>query len=293
MTTDPRRIPIQGGARGFLMLNDAATGAIVYDDDDDGGTTPPDAPAQQQDAQSAPTTPPPTRPSHRSLADLFGTAAKSGTPADGDQPRGGLSPRAVAMTVAGVLLLIVAINALMPARPAPAPPTRPTVAVTTPTSGLPRLPRAIIAYAAPDGAALGAIEPGRAYAVREERPDGWRRLDVAGSGEVWVRGWELDGAPPTPTATPVATATPLPTTPPPPLPAAPQAPAWVPPPAPVAAPAAPEQYCASNAYANACSDDPAAAQAAADQAYRERRSQCEAAIGTAGCDAQEQRLVQP
>lgn len=142
------------------------------------------------------------------------------------------------------------IGALRPGAgdPAPAAQPEPPVADTPPAatlaagaSGAPApappatLTRAIVVFDAPDGAPVGALEPGRGYSLVEER-GGWRQLDVPGSGVVWARAWEMDGqAPPSPA--------PLPTM----APAAPaQAPA--PPPAPaqvpaVVAPAGPAVTC--------------------------------------------------
>jgi hypothetical protein len=91
------------------------------------------------------------------------------------------------------------------------------------TQGTERLPFAVVAFAEPEGAPIGALEPGRAYTVVAEQGQ-WAHLDVAGSGAVWVRTWELHGQPrPLPTLAPV-----VPTRAP--APAAP-APAFVAPPA--------------------------------------------------------------
>lgn len=74
----------------------------------------------------------------------------------------------------------------------------PIVLIATPTPSLPRLPapaapapagptlpRATVAYAAPGGAVLGGLEPGRAYAVLARYGAAWLQID-AGSGPVWV-----------------------------------------------------------------------------------------------------------
>jgi hypothetical protein len=76
------------------------------------------------------------------------------------------------------------------------------------------LTRAVVAYDRPDGQAVGALEPGRPYRFRTTQ-DGWRQLEVIGSGMLWVRTWEMDGLLP-------PTATPLPPTPVPVVPAIPQ-----------------------------------------------------------------------
>lgn len=51
----------------------------------------------------------------------------------------------------------------------------------------PVLPRAVVAYDAPDGAPIGALDSGRAYIVIARWGDGWLQADVAGSGLVWLR----------------------------------------------------------------------------------------------------------
>lgn len=48
------------------------------------------------------------------------------------------------------------------------------------------LRRAVVAYDAPNGAALGAIEQGRAYAVLARWGADWLQADVVGSGVVWL-----------------------------------------------------------------------------------------------------------
>jgi hypothetical protein len=97
----------------------------------------------------------------------------------------------------------------LPATPAlatlPAGPTAPpaTEAPTTLVVGAalpagPTLTRAVVAFDAPDGQVLGAIEGGRRYQVRARSGLSWAQLDVEGSGAVWVRLAELDalaGAP--------------------------------------------------------------------------------------------------
>jgi hypothetical protein len=107
-----------------------------------------------------------------------------------------------------------------------------------PTPGAPNAPpggailgQSVVAYDAPGGAVLGAVEAGRGYELAG-RAGAWVQVDVAGSGMVWLRasdlpGVDLPGLPDlaTPTATPE---------PPTPQPATPQpAPIYVPPPTPV------------------------------------------------------------
>ncbi|MBP1467999.1 hypothetical protein EYB53_019940 [Candidatus Chloroploca sp. M-50] len=112
-------------------------------------------------------------------------------------------------------------------RPHPAAPPVATNPAPPPAATTARhvLPRAVVAFAAPEGVAVGALEPGRPYTTLATQ-DGWLRIAADGSGTVWIRAWELTGSGPptaTPTATPLPTATPRPAPPPP--PAAPVAPA--------------------------------------------------------------------
>lgn len=60
------------------------------------------------------------------------------------------------------------------------------------------LPRAVVAFAAPDGAVLGPVEAGRAFTFISAI-DGWLFLDIEGSGRVWVRASDLSGTPFLPT----------------------------------------------------------------------------------------------
>lgn len=92
-----------------------------------------------------------------------------------------------ALLVAATLLLWGGIG-----RPAPAP----ALLVASPTPALargaagPSLSRATVAYASPGGAVVGALEPGRGYAVTARSGLDWVQLDVARPGEpanlVWV-----------------------------------------------------------------------------------------------------------
>jgi hypothetical protein len=121
-------------------------------------------------------------------------------------------------------LLLATIGALASARPAaPAVPlptlppiiilasptmAGPSIAVSQPRSGL---PRAVVAYDAPDGHALGAIEAGRAFTPTVRSGLEWLQIDAADSGLVWVRVAELvDGLASLPdVATPVPPAAPV------------------------------------------------------------------------------------
>ena len=69
----------------------------------------------------------------------------------------------------------------------------------TPTLGVPavkapqtpRLEKAVIAYDAPDGSELGALEPGRSYTVVARYGAAWAQLDAPGSGLVWVKAVDI------------------------------------------------------------------------------------------------------
>lgn len=91
-----------------------------------------------------------------------------------------------------------------PATSAPAPTPALAYVVVTATASAPTpttspaqpagLPRALVAYAAPAGLPLGAIEAGREYRPLARSGADWILLDVAGSGAVWVQAGELLGA---------------------------------------------------------------------------------------------------
>jgi hypothetical protein len=92
-------------------------------------------------------------------------------------------------------------SAATPAAAALAPATLPVPAVNpTVSPTVAALARAIVAYDAPGGSPIGALEPGRSYQMIEER-NGWRQLAMTPGGAIWARTWEMDGIPP-PTPTP-------------------------------------------------------------------------------------------
>ncbi len=135
-------------------------------------------------------------------------------------------PIVVALTVILALLLVTLMlvwNSIL------VPTSVPVVLLATPTLGIARgvasphvvaLPRALahaaVAYAAPSGAVVGALEPGRAYAVTARSGMAWVQINVARSGEtsnlVWVATADVpevdavvalsDLATPAPTTTP-------------------------------------------------------------------------------------------
>jgi hypothetical protein len=82
----------------------------------------------------------------------------------------------------------------------------PSAAPTTGTREL-VLAHAVVAYAAPAGQVLGALDAGRRYQVIARSGDEWRRVAAGDAGAVWVRTNDLpqDAAAPVPD---LATATP-------------------------------------------------------------------------------------
>jgi hypothetical protein len=80
---------------------------------------------------------------------------------------------------------------------------QPTVEVQS--ASAPTLAYSIVAFDAPNGTPLGAIEIGREYTILEEYGD-WMFLDVERSGKIWTRTYEFYGTPP---PTPLPTAIPV------------------------------------------------------------------------------------
>lgn len=163
----------------------------------------------------------------RSLADLLPppAAAPAAAPA---RPAATSRAQLAGGIVVGVIVLLAGLYVAQRAPSVPAAPpaaaSRPTAAQAAPSAAeaapaapapAQTLPRAVVAYAAPDGAVLGSIEPGRAYTPTARLGDAWTRITAAGSGLVWVRAAELpadpalpDLATPTPPPPPPATAAP-------------------------------------------------------------------------------------
>lgn len=166
----------------------------------------------------------------RRLADLLPSEKPSNRPAS--------RPNRVRVAGAAVLALLALLAFLMRGTPTdrPSEADRPTVQASdraTEPAGLPATPtatgqtlaRAAVAYAAPDGVALGALEPGRGYAIIGRAGTDWVQIDAGASGAVWVRAADLgspplagvpDLAPPTPrplpTVRPARVAPPAPCT---------------------------------------------------------------------------------
>lgn len=95
------------------------------------------------------------------------------------------------------LILVLGLTLFITAQPRQQTTAAPRLRVATPTLGLvaptlaPALAHALVAYAAPDGLVLGALEPGRPYRLVARSGVTWAQLDVAAPGQqanlVWVR----------------------------------------------------------------------------------------------------------
>lgn len=143
---------------------------------------------------------PPRNPEPRSLADLLPPIPLLPDQTIHRQP----PTRTEAAAMIGLGLLLLALLAYLwasgDARP-PAPPHLPAAApASSPQHGdgvaapspIPAAPpavagRLLIAFAAPDGQPLGAIESTRAITPTAHYGDDWIQADVAGSGLVWLR----------------------------------------------------------------------------------------------------------
>jgi hypothetical protein len=128
-----------------------------------------------------------------------------------------------AVAIVCLPLALALLGALASARPAvpavPLPTAPPIIILASPTMPGPAiaaapsrtgLPRAVVAYDAPDGRALGAIDAGRPYTPTVRSGLDWLQIDAAGSGLVWVRIADLfDGLASLPdVATPIPPAAP-------------------------------------------------------------------------------------
>lgn len=179
--------------------------------------------------------------------------------------RGGswASYAAAAIVVALLALALLAMRGQAPAAPAAA--VAPS-AVATSASGGPTLPAAMVAYTSPGGSVIGALEPGRPYAVVGRSGADWLQIDIGEPKPVWVpafAGAPAAAVPDLATPTPEPTATPVPYVAP--------APAYVPLPDPayVAPTAVPQATCKAvildgQEIGQACGYDAAAIHATAD-----------------------------
>lgn len=132
-------------------------------------------------------------PPPRSLADLLPSPAQAAPSA---QPA--TQPMTHIQLIIGVVLALIAIGLVLvllgrTAQPTPDARSAPTVAAggasaPTPASATTTAAaRLLVAFAAPDGAALGAIESTREMTATAHAGDGWVQADVAGSGLIWLR----------------------------------------------------------------------------------------------------------
>lgn len=129
----------------------------------------------------------------RSLADLLPTPAQiqaSAQPAPATWTRTNLIIGGVLVLIAIGLASYIAGRApqASPA-PRPQPSATPTSSAPTPASAA----RSLIAFAAPDGVALGAIESTRVITPTAHYGSDWIQADVAGSGLVWLRASDVSG----------------------------------------------------------------------------------------------------
>lgn len=85
----------------------------------------------------------------------------------------------VAPTAQLPIIMIATAHPELPPTPAPAA----AVSAVLPNT----LARAVVAYDAPEGRVIGAIERGRSYALLARSGVDWLQADVSGSGVVWLR----------------------------------------------------------------------------------------------------------
>jgi hypothetical protein len=158
----------------------------------------------------------------RSLADLLPRVEMALDPVITRQPP--TKAEWLGMAALGMLLLALSVYLWSDARPA-ALPVRPAATApieerTVLPSPLPATPtalagRLLVAFAAPDGVPLGAIESTRAITPTAHYGSDWIQADVAGSGLIWLRAGDIpalaitgpDLAPPPPTARPYVSPT--------------------------------------------------------------------------------------
>ncbi len=104
-----------------------------------------------------------------------------------------IPPRTLAGAVLGSLVILAILLALVGRALGSSPAAAPTPPSTPPSTSTPiaQLDRAIVAYAAPGGAVLGAVEGGRPYDMVARAGDTWVQLQID-SGLVWVSARDLD-----------------------------------------------------------------------------------------------------
>jgi hypothetical protein len=157
----------------------------------------------------------------RSMADVLGHRTDDPAPVEVNWP---IVIVSIVLIIAGAVVFVLmnqqtlATLAVAPPTPIPLVSPSPTVAPATVTAtSVPapyRLPRAVVAYAAPDGSVVGALEPQRSFAIHARSGAEWLQVAVADAGLVWVRQADVasaDIAAAVAALPDMATATPAPT----------------------------------------------------------------------------------
>ncbi|MDQ2995712.1 MAG: hypothetical protein M3R61_01460 [Chloroflexota bacterium] len=180
---------------------------------------------EDRDDRGFVTVPAPAPSESRSLADLLPPASAARlAPAKQPIRRSELISSGVAVLLAcGVLLYLAGSRPASAPQAVPAPPHTRGDGVATPSPIPAAAPavagRLLIAFGAPDGNPLGAIESTRAITPTAHYGDAWIQADVQGSGRIWLRASDApdlaitgpDLAPrPTATARPAVPPTPEP-----------------------------------------------------------------------------------
>jgi hypothetical protein len=87
-------------------------------------------------------------------------------------------------------IIMIATSGLLPPRT-----PQPTLAAQMAAAETNVLTRAIVAYSAPNGVVLGAVEQGRPYVVLASYGRDWLQVDITGSGLVWIHTADLLNVP--------------------------------------------------------------------------------------------------
>lgn len=136
-----------------------------------------------------------------SLTEMLPAMPDAQAPREAARPA--LTRRELALwSIPALLLCLVAASVLarwgapVTATPAPAPTAAAVQATPAPTlapTAAALLDRAIVAYAAPDGDILGAVEAGRPYTPTGRYGSTWAQLDVGERAPIWVRLGDMPG----------------------------------------------------------------------------------------------------
>jgi hypothetical protein len=100
---------------------------------------------------------------------------------------------ALVCLVVGTLAARITASPATPAPVAPVAAIAPTAAAIIQPTPAAVLDRAIVAYAAPDGDILGAVEAGRPYTAVGRWSNTWAQLDIGQRAPIWVRLGDLPG----------------------------------------------------------------------------------------------------